>query len=102
MYFTFTSLSTVGFGDYYPHSDVERLVCALILLSGVIIFTFICGVFNSILDAFINLNAGLDEGDKLTRFFNIIRYFNDEVPVDLELKKRVEGYFDYKWENDLN
>jgi len=80
MYFTFTSLSTVGFGDYYPHSDVERLVCALILLSGVIVFTYICGVFNSILDAFINLNASLDEGDKLTRFFNLIQYFNGAYP----------------------
>ena len=38
MYFIFTSLSTVGFGDYYPYSDVERAVTSMILLLGVIVF----------------------------------------------------------------
>jgi len=63
MYFSFTSLSTVGFGDYYPKSNVERLVCALMLLSGVIVFTVIIGIFNNILDKFSVLNSDLDEGD---------------------------------------
>ena len=49
-YFAFTSLSTVGFGDYHPRSDIERLLCAFILLFGVAIFSYIMGNFISILD----------------------------------------------------
>ena len=71
-YFSFTSLSTVGFGDYAPLSDVERLVCAMILFCGVIIFTYICGVFTGILNDFIALNADLDDGDNLSKFFGIV------------------------------
>ena len=34
-YYMFTSLSTVGFGDYHPRSNFERIVVTLILLFGV-------------------------------------------------------------------
>jgi voltage-gated potassium channel len=43
MYFAFTSLSTVGFGDYYPVSDLERLISSIILLIGVAMFSYILG-----------------------------------------------------------
>ena len=45
MYFAFTSLSTVGFGDYYPVSDSERLFASLLLLSGVAMFSYILESF---------------------------------------------------------
>ena len=50
MYYAFTSLSTVGFGDYNPRSDIERIVCAFILMFGVSIFSYIMGIFIEILD----------------------------------------------------
>jgi hypothetical protein len=43
MYFVFTTLSTVGFGDFYPKSDIERLAGAFVLLSGVAVFSYIMG-----------------------------------------------------------
>ena len=48
-YFSFTSLSTVGFGDYHPRSNIERMVGSFILLWGVAIFSFIMGNFIDIL-----------------------------------------------------
>ena len=49
MYFAFTTLSTVGFGDYAPRSNLERLVFTAVLLGGVAIFSYIMGVFIEIL-----------------------------------------------------
>ena len=49
-YYMFTSLSTVGFGDYHPRSNFERVYCAMILLFGVAIFSYIMGNFIEILD----------------------------------------------------
>ena len=43
MYFAFTTISTVGFGDYYPITDAERAIWAPILLSGVAIFSYFMG-----------------------------------------------------------
>lgn len=41
IYFSFTSLTTVGFGDFNPRSDFERLFIAFGLLFGVAIFSYI-------------------------------------------------------------
>ena len=49
MYFAFTSLSTVGFGDFAPRSDLERVIGAFVLLFGVAIFSLIMANFMEIL-----------------------------------------------------
>ena len=41
LYFSFTSLSTVGFGDYHPTNDLERIIGAFILCFGVAIFSIV-------------------------------------------------------------
>ena len=41
MYFALTSLSTVGFGDYYPITDFERLLTSFVLLIGVMLFSYV-------------------------------------------------------------
>jgi len=71
-YFAFTSLSTVGFGDYNPRSDEERIFCGFILLFGVAIFSYIMGIFIEILQKYQDLNRDLDEGDNLTKFFGLL------------------------------
>lgn len=50
MYYSFTSLTTVGFGDYSPRSEFERILCSAILLFGVAIFSYIMGNFIEILE----------------------------------------------------
>jgi voltage-gated potassium channel len=44
MYFTLTTISTIGFGDYYPISDTERLVWSMVMLSGVALFSYFMGI----------------------------------------------------------
>ena len=41
MYFALTSLSTTGFGDFYPKNNFERFVCSFMLLGGVTIFSYV-------------------------------------------------------------
>ena len=71
-YFAFTTLSTVGFGDYHPRSDLERFFCAFILLFGVACFSFIMGTFTEILNEFQNFNREINYGDELRRFFGVL------------------------------
>lgn len=102
MYYAFTSLSTVGFGDYNPRSDTERLVCAMILLFGVAIFSYIMGTFIEILGDYQHLNEDLEDGDKLTQFFGLLQKFNRDQPLDEDFRIKIEAYFDYKWSYDRN
>lgn len=41
MYFALTSLSTIGFGDFYPITDFERLLTSFVLLIGVMLFSYV-------------------------------------------------------------
>ena len=102
LYFGFTTLSTVGFGDFPPRSDVERSAGAFVLLAGVALFSYLMGNFIEILDGYQNLNKDLDDGDTLARFFGMMKHYNDGVSIDFELKKKIEEHFDYMWNNDKN
>jgi len=43
MYFSLTTLTTIGFGDYHPVSMDERMVILPFMLFGVSVFTAIIG-----------------------------------------------------------
>ena len=86
MYYSFTSLTTVGFGDYNPRSEFERIFCAMILLFGVAIFSYIMGNFIEILEQIKQLDEELDDGDNLTRFFGLLQRFNGNKSINLELR----------------
>jgi len=60
-YFSFTSLCTVGFGDYSPKSDVERVFFTVILLMGVGAFSFILSELLAILEKFNKRDEDISE-----------------------------------------
>jgi hypothetical protein len=71
-YFSFTTLSTVGFGDFNPRSNLERLYMAFGMLLGVAIFSSILGNFIDMLDTIKNFQKEFEEGNQLLCFFGLI------------------------------
>jgi hypothetical protein len=86
IYFAFTSLATVGFGDFTPRADEERIVIAVMLLSGVAIFSYIMGSFISIIKKWKELYEDFDQADELLKFFSLLERFNNDTPINLELR----------------
>ena len=43
-------MSTVGFGDYYPHSDFERIMCVVMFLAASVVFSLTLNDFSEVLD----------------------------------------------------
>jgi hypothetical protein len=101
-YYAFTSLSTVGFGDFHPKSDAERFLCAFMLMGGVGIFSIIMGNFSDIIQEIEATNAPLDNQDLLSKFMSVIKHKNYSKPVKAKFKTEVEQFFAYKWSNDRN
>ena len=52
--------------------------------------------------SFDRLNASIDEGDELTKFFGLIKGFNYGKNMNPELEQIIEDFFEYKWNNDRN
>ena len=61
MYWAFTTLSTIGFGDYYPVSNYERGLMCIGFLIGVATFSYVNGDFQEILRFISNINAPFEE-----------------------------------------
>ena len=101
-YFAFTSLSTVGFGDFAPRSNIERMVGAFMLLVGVMLFSTIMNGFIDILTEFKVYDSDINQGEDLARFFGVIKHFNQYRPIDQRLKNKIESHFEYQWRNDRN
>ena len=55
-YFAFTTLSTVGFGDFHPRSDYERIAIVVILLIGVNLNTYSMDILNRTITALLEVN----------------------------------------------
>lgn len=102
LYFSFTSLTTVGFGDYNPRSDIERAFIAFGLLFGVALFSLIMGQFIEMILEILESNKIDGDGDQLARFFGVLQNFNDQEIFNVEIKRKIEGYFDYRWDKDKN
>ena len=100
MYYAFTTLSTVGFGDFYPKSDNERIFCAIILVGGVMIFSYIMGNFITMINSYKSMNGDFDEYEKLSKFFGLMKEFNKGKDIDKNFKAKIEEYFTYRWKKD--
>ena len=101
-YFSFTSLTTVGFGDFVPRSDSERLFTAIVIFCGVAVFSYIVGNFVMAIENFYLIQDEFDEGEDLYRFFGLLKNFNSGNNINKKLIQDFESYFEYKWQNDRN
>ena len=89
-YFAFTSLSTVGFGDFHPTNSFERLVCAMIIYFGNAIFGVIIGMFNDMINDLKSFDLDMDDSDNLTNFFTLMVKFNRGHEINEQLKSKIE------------
>lgn len=102
VYFAFTTLSTVGFGDYNPKSETERIITTFILLIGVACFSYIMGQFIEILMNFQQVTADNEDSENLSKWLGLLAHFNKNRPLSKDMTKRFEQYFEYYWQHDKN
>ena len=63
----------MGFGDYYPISDSERIICAFYMFLGVTIYSFIGNNFAQMIENLKNFDKDYEESEELQKFFHIIK-----------------------------
>ena len=88
LYFALTTLSTVGYGDYHPISNIEMLVASLIMMGGVAFFSYIMGNFLEIVSNYDAKMGSLDRSDELNYWIVSLERFTQgtaqrNVPVSL-------------------
>ena len=85
VYFAFTTLSTVGFGDFAPRSAYERIIATFVLLIGVAVFSYIMSQFIEILMNFQTVTADNEDSEALSKWLSMLAHFNKNRPLSKEM-----------------
>jgi len=91
LYWTITTMTTVGFGDITPSRTAEYLVAMVVMLLGASLYAYIVGSIASLLSS---LNA--EKSRHRDRAQNL-SYYLQQRGVSPDLNRRVQGYYEYLW-----
>ena len=99
-YFIATTLSTVGYGDFYATNMYEKVMLIGVLLVGIVQFSLIVANFNALV-AEIDENSSEGEGmNDLTTWISHLETAKNHKKLPQSLKDRIFSHFQYYWEND--
>ncbi|EWS72751.1 cyclic nucleotide-binding domain protein (macronuclear) [Tetrahymena thermophila SB210] len=88
-YYSVITMSTIGFGDLVPQTDIEMLMTIFIVLISSFVFQYSINQIGSILSVFKTKNdVYLQEVAKINKYFK-------QYTVDLEIQARSRQYLDY-------
>lgn len=102
LYFSFTTLTTVGFGDIVPHSDSERFFCSLFLLFGVALFSYIQNIFRKTIENLSSYNKDFEQDMLLLYFVNVFKRFNKGLPIKKSVSQKIIDFMHFSWQNNGN
>mmetsp|Transcript_41030 Transcript_41030/g.62412 ORF Transcript_41030/g.62412 Transcript_41030/m.62412 type:complete len:223 (-) Transcript_41030:986-1654(-) len=102
IYFSFTTMSTVGLGDIYPISDKERVFGTLGLFLGVVLFSYIGESFGQMMTILSTFDKDYEEEEQLQTFFVMLRKYNSGQRIDIEFENKLTDFFHHKWSYDRN
>jgi hypothetical protein len=92
LYWTITTMTTVGFGDITPNRSIEYLYTSLVMLLGASLYAFIIGGIASLLA---NLQAAKSQFRDRTE---TVTEFLRQRQVPAEINARVRNYYEYVWD----
>lgn len=96
-YFALTTLSTVGYGDYYPITDIEIMTAVTLMLCGVAFFSYIMGSFIEIISNYQKKMGVVDKSTFLRNWLTLLTRFTGNKPLSKSLNTQIEAHFAYFW-----
>ena len=93
LYWTITTMTTVGYGDITPARSAEYVLSIIIMLMGDSLYAFIIGSIASLLSSIqAAKNRHWERIDSVTEFLR-----QRQVPAEIDAK--VRSYYEYVWEH---
>ncbi|XP_068146127.1 potassium voltage-gated channel unc-103 isoform X2 [Drosophila tropicalis] len=91
LYFTFTSLTSVGFGNVAPNTDAEKIFTICVMLVGSLMYASIFGNVSAIIQRLYSGTARYHT--QMLRVREFIRFHQIPNP----LRQKLEEYFQHAW-----
>eukprot|EP00948_MAST-09A_sp_MAST-9A-sp1_P001674 g1674.t1 len=94
LYWSFSTISTVGYGDIAAVTNIEKWYSVFAMLLGATVFGYIVGSITSLVDTF-------DEESRNKRRIDEVKAYMKERRVPKMLQKRVKMYYQYFLKNTV-
>ena len=91
LYFTFSSLTSVGFGNVSPNTEKEKIFSICIMMVGSLLYAMIFGNVSAIIQRL--YSGSVRYHAQMTRVREFIRFHQIPNP----LRQRLEEYFQHAW-----
>jgi len=102
LYFSLTMLSTVGYGDIYPISDLEMMMAVLCMMVGVGVFSVVMNQFSQLHEHYQIQMGDPDKRDDLDYWILCLQRFSNRQPLPKSLQNSIESDFNFYQNNDRN
>ena len=92
LYWTITTMTTVGYGDITPGRTIEYVLAGIIMLMGASLYAFIIGSIASLLNS---INAAKNR--HWERIESVTEFLRDQQ-VSADLNSEVRNFYEHIWE----
>jgi hypothetical protein len=96
LYWVFTTMTTVGYGDITPQTNFQVMYAILIMIIGVGTYGYVIANLSSY---FGNIDTARSEFSRKMAILNAFLVYR-EIPSELE--KRIRSYYNYIWDNRMD
>lgn len=90
MYWAITTLTSVGYGDIRAYSTTERIFCCLIMIVGILSYSYTVG---SITNLIFNLDS---RKAKLNKKLDILNHVASEFKLNKDFFKKLNNALEYE------
>jgi len=97
-----TTLTTIGYGDYTPRNDFERIFNIFIMLFGVAMFSWVMGEFNDMIINYDTQLGNVNSGPHLESWILLLKKLSKENPVEASLIENIHASINYHWKYNRN
>ena len=99
-YFVLTGLTTVGYGDYYPSNEYEKMFGIIIMFLGVAIFSYVMSEFSDQINIYNQTFVEKEQGSDLDNYIASLNEFCPKSSFNKGLVKNINDHFKFFWKND--
>ena len=92
LYFTFTTITTVGYGDLGPSKTGEQLVCIFLVLTGASIFGYMIANVSSVLSSLDSDGTSTEQMTEITEYLN-------EKHCSINLRYKILNHFQKQYQD---